>query len=120
MSQQEEFNNFVKKVKENESLQQKMADAKTYTDLVALAKENGYEIAEATLMEKLEDPAEELSEELSDEELEDVAGGGYRWRGPMRSLVSRWHFKSHGLPSAGVKGGSGAAHSWNGCLTLHC
>lgn len=113
---QEEFNNFIKKVKKDESLQQKMADAKTYTDLAALAKENGYEITETTLMEKLEHSAEKLS----DEELEDVAGGGYSWRGPMRSLVSRWHFKSHRLPSAGVKSGSGAAHSWNGCLTLHC
>ena len=62
----EQLKAFLAKVKGDSSLQEKLKAAKSPEDVVGIAKEHGHEFSEDHLSE------------LSEEELEGVAGG---WRG---------------------------------------
>ena len=61
---EEQFKAFITKAKNDQSIQAKLKSAKTPEDVVSIAKEHGYEFT-----------ADKITE-LSEEELEGVAGGG--------------------------------------------
>ena len=61
---EEQLKAFIAKAKDDQSIQEKLKAAKTPEDVVGVAKEHGHEFT-----------ADKLTETLSDEELEGVAGG---------------------------------------------
>ena len=61
---EEQLKAFIAKVKDDQSIQEKLKAAKTPDDVVGIAEEHGHEFT-----------AEHMTE-LSEEELEGVAGGG--------------------------------------------
>ena len=67
---------FIAKAKDDTSIQEKLKVAKSPEDVVGIAKEHGYEFTADTV----KNPG---SQELTDEDLEGVAGGvaafGARW-----------------------------------------
>ena len=62
---EEQLKAFIAKAKDDQSIQEKLKAAKTPDDVIGIAKEHGHEFT-----------AGEITE-LSEEELEGVAGGGY-------------------------------------------
>ena len=62
---QEELKAFLAKAKDDQTIQDKLKGAKSPEDVVSIAKEYGYEFTADKMTE----------EELSEEELEGVAGG---------------------------------------------
>ena len=65
----EELKAFIAKVNDDHLIQEQLNPAKTAADVLGIAKEHGHEFT-----------ADRLTETLTDEELEGVAGGGY---GPL-------------------------------------
>ena len=65
----EQFKAFLGKVKGDSSLQEKLKAAKSPEDVVGIAKEHGHEFTA--------DKINQLSNELSDAELEGMSGGTY-------------------------------------------
>ena len=63
---EDQLNAFLEKVKGDSNLQEKLKVAKSPEDVVGIAKEHGHEFL-----------ADKLSQ-LSEEELEGVAGGGFQ------------------------------------------
>ena len=61
---EEQLKAFIAKAKDDTSIQEKLKAAKTSEEVVGIAKEHGHEFT-----------ADKLTETLSDEELEGVAGG---------------------------------------------
>ena len=61
---EEQLKAFIAKAKDDQFIQDKLKAAKIPEDVVEIAKENGYEFT-----------AERLTDTLSDEELEGIAGG---------------------------------------------
>ncbi|GAB4535393.1 MAG: hypothetical protein Tsb0014_22320 [Pleurocapsa sp.] len=70
--------NFLAQVDENTSLQEKLKAIKTPDELIALAKEQGYEVSaeDFKAAKEMIDDSDSASEELSEDELEAIAGGG--------------------------------------------
>ena len=66
---EEQLKASIAKAKDDQSIQKKLKAAKTADDVVGIAKDHGHEFT-----------ADRLTETLTDEELEGVAGGGY---GPL-------------------------------------
>ena len=66
----EQLKAFIAKAKDDQSIQDKLKAAKTPEDVVGIAKEHGHEFT-----------ADNVAE-LSEEELERVAGGGSWWSCP--------------------------------------
>ena len=62
---EEQLKAFLEKVKSDTSLQEKLKAAKTHEDVVGVAKEHGHEFTQDHM------------QELSEEELEGVAGGTF-------------------------------------------
>jgi len=62
---EEQLKAFIAKAKDDQSIQEKLKAAKTPEDVVVIAKEAGFAIS-----------ADKLTQNLTDEELEGVAGGG--------------------------------------------
>ena len=62
---EEQLKAFIAKAKDDQSIQDKLKAAKSPEEVVAIAKEHGYEFTADKIVG------------LSDDELEDVAGGGY-------------------------------------------
>ena len=73
----EQLKAFLEKVKADTSLQEKLKAAKSPEDVVAIAKEHGHEFT-----------ADKITE-LSEEELEGVAGGGCCKKGTEK-LEASW------------------------------
>ena len=71
----EQLKAFLEKVKGDPSLQEKLKASKTSEDVVGIAKEHGFEFT-----------ADKITE-LSEEELEGVAGG---WRGQTETKYAEW------------------------------
>jgi len=69
---EEQLKAFIEKVKGDTSLQEKLKAAADTNAVAAIAKEAGFSIS----ADDLNQAQSELSEELSEEELEGVAGGG--------------------------------------------
>ena len=63
---EDQLNAFLEKVKGDSNLQEKLKAAKSPEDVVGIAKEHGHEFSADTLSQ------------LSEEELEGVAGGGFQ------------------------------------------
>ena len=63
---EEQLKAFIAKAKDDTSIQEKLKAAKSPDDVVGIAKEHGHEFT-----------TDKLTETLSDEELEGLAGGGY-------------------------------------------
>ena len=61
---EEQLKAFIAKAKDDQSIQEKLKAAKTADDVVGIAKEHGHEFATEHIIQ------------LSEEELEGVAGGG--------------------------------------------
>jgi predicted ribosomally synthesized peptide with nif11-like leader len=74
---EEQLSTLIAKLKDDAGLQEKLKGAADLDAFVALAKEVGFDVSKADL-QKYQQGKRELSdrEELSDEELEGVAGGG--------------------------------------------
>ena len=72
---EEQLKAFIAKVKDDTSIQEKLKAAKSPEDVVGVAKEHGHEFT-----------TDKLTETLTDEELEGVAGG-YIGCGPCRTWV---------------------------------
>ena len=72
---EEQLKEFIAKVKDDQSIQEKLKEAKTADDVVGIAKEHGHVFT-----------ADKLTETLSDEELEGVSGG----TGGLGSLLELW------------------------------
>ena len=72
---EEQLKAFIAKAKDDTSIQEKLKAAKTPDDVVGVAKEHGHEFT-----------TDKLTETLTDEELEGVAGG-YIDCGPCRTWV---------------------------------
>ena len=62
---EEQLKAFIAKAKDDQSIQEKLKAAKTPEDVVGVAKEHGHEFTD-----------DKLTENLTDEELEGVAGSG--------------------------------------------
>ncbi len=75
---EEQLRAFLEKVKGDTSLQEKLKAAADANAVAAIAKEAGFSIS----ADDLTKAQSELSEELSEEELEAVAGGGGMWNLP--------------------------------------
>ena len=84
---EEQLKAFIAKAKDDQSIQEKLKAAKTPDDVVGIAKEHDHEFTADTL--KIS-----VSQELTDDELEAVAGG-YLDINEAKSLV-------YGLGGAGV------------------
>ena len=67
---EEQLKAFIAKAKDDQSIQEKLKTAKTPEDVVGIAKEHGHEFT-ADKISKLGD-----TRELSEDELEGLAGGG--------------------------------------------
>ena len=65
---EEQLKAFIAKAKDDQSIQEKLKEAKTADDVVGIAKEHGHVFTADKLTET-------LSKTLSDEELEGVSGG---------------------------------------------
>ena len=65
---EEQLKAFIAKAKDDQSIQEKLKEAKTADAVVSIAKEEGFSISV--------DDLKNAQSELSDEELEGVAGGG--------------------------------------------
>ena len=65
---EEQLKAFIAKAKDDQSIQEKLKAAKTPEDVVGIAKEHGHEFIADTVKNA-------VSQELTDEELEGVAGG---------------------------------------------
>ena len=76
---EEQLKEFIAKVKDDQSIQEKLKEAKTADDVVGIAKEHGHVFTADKLTET-------LSKTLSDEELEGVSGG----TGGLGSLLELW------------------------------
>ena len=63
---EEQLKAFLEKVKSDTSLQEKLKAAADSDEIVAIAKDMGYKIS-----------ADDIQTEISDEELESLAGGKY-------------------------------------------
>ena len=61
---EEQLKAFIAKAKDDQAIQEKLKAARTPVDVVGIAKEHGHEFT-----------ADKLTETLSDEDLEGVAGG---------------------------------------------
>jgi len=98
----------------NKELLAKAKEAKTPEELTALAKENGTELtveSAKTYFELLHPK----TGELSDEELDNVSGGGcYAGDGCLMTTIGHKcrHFE-HATPRTGVSGTCGACHYWD-------
>ena len=79
---EEQLKAFLEKVKADTSLQEKLKDALNADAVVSIAKEEGFSIS-------ADEFTKAQSTELSDEELEGVAGGTRRHVGP--DTVERWY-----------------------------
>ena len=66
---EEQLRAFIAKAKDDKSIQDKLTAAKSHEDVVSIAKEHGHEFTPDTIAE------------LSEEELEGVAGGGITGEG---------------------------------------
>ena len=106
-------------------LLQKAKSAESAEALQALAKENDYEIS----TEEANAYFAQLHKrgELSDEELENVSGGGCRKDGHLvTSLINgclKWSCKVHKMPTVQFKDGysSCASYAYTGCTnSLYC
>ena len=75
---EEQLKAFIAKAKDDQSIQDKLKAAKSPEEVVAIAKEHGYEFT-----------ADKIAG-LSDDELEDVAGGGAQFCGPDWTLGSMY------------------------------
>ena len=75
----EQLKAFLEKVKGDPSLQEKLKAAKSPEDVVTIAKEHGHEFTA--------DKLSQLQSELSDRELEGVAGGVITQDVLMRTIV---------------------------------
>ena len=73
---EEQLKAFIAKAKDDQSIQDKLKAAKSPEDVVAIAKEHGHEFT-----------ADKITE-LSEEELEGVAGGGYHCK--WESMLWWW------------------------------
>ena len=69
---EEQLKAFIAKAKQDQSIRDKLKAAKSPEDVVGIAKEYGYEFTADKLTER----------ELSEEELEGVAGGRGWWQKP--------------------------------------
>jgi len=63
---EEQLKAFIAKANDDQSIQEKLKAAKSSEEVVAIAKDHGYEFS-----------ADKIKRELSEEELEGVAGGGW-------------------------------------------
>jgi len=77
----QEVINFLQKVKEDESFKAKIKETKDSDQFIELARSSGYDI---TLDELEAVMKENLSDELSDKDLESIAGGG------LFGLMAKW------------------------------
>ena len=68
---QEQVQAFLEKVKDDSSLQEKLKASADANAVAAIAKDAGFSISA--------DDLTKAQSELSEEELEGVAGGGYTW-----------------------------------------
>jgi len=93
---EEHLKAFLEKVKGDTSLQEKLKEASDSDAVLAIAKEAGFSISD--------DDLKNAQSELSDEELEGVAGG--QWSHPPGSTQCGWSFaKCHWWTAAdGCKG----------------
>ncbi len=69
---EEQLKAFIAKAKDDQSIQEKLKAAKTPEEVVGIAKDHGHEFTADKLTGKTE---------LSQDELEGVAGGMIDWRG---------------------------------------
>ena len=69
---EEQLKAIIAKAKDDQSIQDKLKVAKTPEDVVVIAKEYGHEFIADTVKNS-------VSQELTDEELEGMSGGGY-WK----------------------------------------
>ena len=72
---EEQLKAFIAKAKDDQASQEKLKAAKTPDDVIVIAKEHGHEFAS------------EHMTQLSEEELEGVAGGG-KWTGKTQLSVA--------------------------------
>jgi predicted ribosomally synthesized peptide with nif11-like leader len=80
---EEQLKAFLEKVKADASLQEKLKGAKTLEEVISIAKENGHEFTADALDQSLQFSIDKVSE-LTDEDLEYVAGGK---KGPFASWL---------------------------------
>ena len=71
---EDQLNTFLEKVRGDTSLQEKLKSAANVDAVVAIAKASGFVLSA--------DDLKQAKPELSEEELESVAGGGGAWLGP--------------------------------------
>ena len=76
---EEQLKAFIAKVKDDQSIQEKLKEAKTADEVVGIARDHGHEFT-----------ADKLTETLSDEELEGVVGGG-----PHSAGTGYWDWNPH-------------------------
>lgn len=86
----------------DENFQEKLYQAADMAEVKALFSESGVEISEEELMDKLLPTGKDLSEE----ELENVSGGG-NWLSSLRNFINALRYKSGGAGS--FSGGGGGA-----------
>ena len=77
---EEQLKAFLAKAKDDQSIQDKLKAAKSPEDVVGIAKEHGHEF---------EFTADKITE-LSEEELEGVAGGASTGMGPGGQWIEGW------------------------------
>ena len=80
---EEQLKAFLEKVKGDTNLQEKLKAAADTNAVAAIAKEAGFSIS----ADVIHNAASQSSSELADEELEDVAGGGYLIKGGFADWV---------------------------------
>ena len=98
----------------NKELLAKAKEAKTPEELIALAKENGTELtAESAKM--YFDLLHPQTGELSDDELDNVSGGGCYGRDDclLTTIGHKCRHFEHAVPRTGVSGTCGACHYWD-------
>ncbi|REJ91413.1 MAG: Nif11-like leader peptide family natural product precursor [Planctomycetota bacterium] len=78
MSNEEQLTAFLDKVESDAALQEEVRKVKSVSDLVALGKQSGFSFDEDTAKSYFQEQAQSGGDvELSEEQLEQVAGGGY-------------------------------------------
>ena len=99
----------------NKELLAKAKEAKTPEELLALAKENGTELTEENAKMYF-DLLHPQTGELSDDELDNVSGGGCYAKNDGCLLTTIGHkcrYFEHAIPRTGVSGTCGACHYWD-------
>lgn len=74
---EEQLKAFLEKVKADTSLQEKLKAAADANTVAAIAKEAGFSISADDLKNAQSEISGKAQSELSDEELEDIEGGGW-------------------------------------------